>query len=553
MALLGAGAICIGLLLGYSQFDVVRLRVEAWLNPWLDPSGRSYQIVQSLIAIANGGILGRGLGMGSPSLVPVSHSDFIFSAIAEETGLLGALGLFGLIAVVVVRSVRAAMSATDEFQRFLSAGFAAYLGGQSLLIMGGNLRLLPLTGVTLPFVSYGGSSLLVSLLVLVLILRIGSQSKVRAGVLTNPEPYLNLGRLLIGGIAVAALICGWFGIYRAEALNSRTDNPRRSIADRFTLRGTIYDRAGKPLALTVGRPGEYQRIYLYPPLSLLLGYTSQSYGQAGLESTLDDWLRGLRGHSTLVQSWQHLLYGMPPYGLDLRLTIDLVLQRRADELLTGKRGAIVVINAKEGELLALSSQPGFDSNELEENWEKLMADPQSPLLNRATQGQYQLYGVETGLLADTPAVLQLDSSQAVLVNENGFSQVNLDFVRPIQLAYASAIISQGGIRPPVEIVSAVKLPESGWTPFGMNEQPKPVLSTEQVERILSKITEKTEKGWQIAWSVRNGNEISHSWFLAGSLAGWEGTPYAVVIVLENADVREARQIGEALIQSIQLP
>ena len=156
--LFGAGV------LGYLVFDVIRLRVDAWINPWLDPAGRSYQIVQSLLAVANGGIFGRGPGLGNPSLVPVAHSDFIFAAIAEEGGLISVIGLFTLIGFLIYRGLRTAILASDNFRRYLAAGLTAFLAAQSVLIMGGNLRLLPLTGVTLPFISYGGSSLLVSFL-----------------------------------------------------------------------------------------------------------------------------------------------------------------------------------------------------------------------------------------------------------------------------------------------------------------------------------------------------------------------------------------------------
>jgi cell division protein FtsW (lipid II flippase) len=108
--------------IGYGLFDVVRLRVEAWIDPWADPSGRSYQIVQSLMAIANGGLFGRGPGLGSPGLVPIPHSDFIFVSIVEETGLLGALGLLLLLGLVTVRGLRTALRAPDSFRRFLAAG-----------------------------------------------------------------------------------------------------------------------------------------------------------------------------------------------------------------------------------------------------------------------------------------------------------------------------------------------------------------------------------------------------------------------------------------------
>ena len=101
--------------LGYLLFDVVRIRIEAWINPWLDPTGRSFQIVQSLMSVANGGVFGRGPGLGSPTLVPVSHSDFIFSAITEETGLVGALALLALLGLLVHRGVLIALRSRQHF------------------------------------------------------------------------------------------------------------------------------------------------------------------------------------------------------------------------------------------------------------------------------------------------------------------------------------------------------------------------------------------------------------------------------------------------------
>ena len=165
-------------------------------QPWLDPSGRSYQIVQSLIAVANGGLFGRVL-MGSLAYVP--HSDFIFAALAEETGLAGSIGLFILLALQVQRGLRIAL-ADSRFQRYLCRpdGFprrAEYLGG--------NLRLLPLTGVTLPFVSYGGSSLLTSFLCLLLLLHISNTGENRPASLPDARPYLQLGGFLFAGLAAA--------------------------------------------------------------------------------------------------------------------------------------------------------------------------------------------------------------------------------------------------------------------------------------------------------------------------------------------------------------
>ena len=378
---------------GFTLFDVVNLRVEAWINPWLDPSGRSYQIVQSLLSVANGGLIGRGVGMGSPSLVPIAQSDFIFSAISEETGLLGALGILGLLALLVNRGMRIALKSDDSFHRLLATGLVVHLVGQSILIIAGNLRLLPLTGVTLPFVSYGGSSLLVSffeLLCLVLIsarqveLQVFQPEKVKAQTKLN---LLLSGGLMLGLLGTAT-IAGWWSLVRGPDLLTRTDNARRTIADRYVKRGSILDSHERILAESNGQPGTILRQYPYPALGPLLGYTDPVYGQAGLEASLDPYLRGLQGYPTLTIWWEHLLYGQPPPGLDVRLSIDLDLQTTADNLLEGHRGALVLINAHTGEILAMASSPTFDANQLDSNWESLVDDPGSPLFNRAAMGLY---------------------------------------------------------------------------------------------------------------------------------------------------------------------
>lgn len=162
---------------GYMLFEVVALRIDVWLNPWPEAEGRAFQIVQSLMAVAAGGILGRGVGQGIPTFIPVVHSDFVFAAIAEEWGFIGILGLLMLLTIIMLRGMRLAMlNQTRPFRAFLAAGLSMMLAVQSLLIVGGTLRLWPLTGVTLPFVSYGGSSLLVSFLMIGLLLVISNDS-----------------------------------------------------------------------------------------------------------------------------------------------------------------------------------------------------------------------------------------------------------------------------------------------------------------------------------------------------------------------------------------
>ncbi len=168
----GGLLLLVGAALGYLLFDVVRIRVDAWINPYLDASGRSFQIIQSLIAVANGGLFGRGFGIGSPTVIPVVHSDFVFAAILEEWGLAGGLATLLLILILVVRGLRLAYLARSAFRRLLAGGLAALLGLQTILIVGGVVKALPLTGVTLPFVSYGGSSLVISFVIAGLLLKL---------------------------------------------------------------------------------------------------------------------------------------------------------------------------------------------------------------------------------------------------------------------------------------------------------------------------------------------------------------------------------------------
>ena len=160
--LAGSGLMLLAGIFAYFAFDLVALRVNAWWNPWPDAADRAFQIVQSLYALAAGGILGQGVGQGFPIYIPVVHSDFIFAAIAEEWGLVGSLSTVLIFVLLAYRGLRLALMARRPFQRYLAAGITILISAQALLIMSGVTKLLPLTGVTLPLISYGGSSMLIN-------------------------------------------------------------------------------------------------------------------------------------------------------------------------------------------------------------------------------------------------------------------------------------------------------------------------------------------------------------------------------------------------------
>ncbi len=164
----------------FQAFGRIGLRVQNWLDPWQDPLDVGYQQVQSDYALASGQLLGSGLGMGRPWYIPEVQTDFIFSAIGEELGLLGAVAVLALYFLLVMRGFTIALRTGDRFARLTAVGLATILGIQTVIITGGVIRLIPLTGITLPFVSYGGSSLLTNFLIIGLLLNISESNRRQA-------------------------------------------------------------------------------------------------------------------------------------------------------------------------------------------------------------------------------------------------------------------------------------------------------------------------------------------------------------------------------------
>lgn len=177
---LGSVLFMAGVVAAYFIVPHVQTRVDLWLDPWQDISGRGYQIVQSLFAFGSGGVLGAGLGFGRPFYIPAAHTDFIFAAIGEELGLTGAVGVLLAYLLFTARGLVIAERARNDFSRLLASGLALIIALQALVIVGGVTRLIPLTGVTLPLMSYGGSSILANFVLLALLLRVSDEEAARA-------------------------------------------------------------------------------------------------------------------------------------------------------------------------------------------------------------------------------------------------------------------------------------------------------------------------------------------------------------------------------------
>jgi len=173
----------------WSRFGHVQTRVDIWLDPWSDSLGKGYQIVQSLFGLADGGLTGTGLGRGNPNQVPEAQNDFIFASIGEELGLIGATAILMSYLLIVGAGLRTALRTDREFEKLLAVGLTTIIGVQAFIIMGGVIKLVPLTGITLPFVSYGGSSLVSNYILLALLMRVSDSSARRLGEMPDePTP-----------------------------------------------------------------------------------------------------------------------------------------------------------------------------------------------------------------------------------------------------------------------------------------------------------------------------------------------------------------------------
>jgi peptidoglycan glycosyltransferase len=179
--LLGAvGLFAAASVLAYNAVAHVQVRVSTWINPWPVAQGKGYQLIQSLFAFGSGGFGGTGLGLGSPQKIPNASTDFIFAAVGEELGLLGTVSIIIAFLLVVGAGFRIALASDRPFTKLFAAGLTALIGIQAFVIIGGVSRLIPLTGITLPFVSYGGSSLVANFVLVALLLRVSDEAAVEA-------------------------------------------------------------------------------------------------------------------------------------------------------------------------------------------------------------------------------------------------------------------------------------------------------------------------------------------------------------------------------------
>jgi len=444
---------------GYFLSARVAQRITIWLNPWADSQNTSFQIVQSLIAVASGRVFGQGLGQGRPGYVPAVHTDFPFAAIGEEFGLIGMLACIAALGVIALRGWRISQRAGTPYMQLLAGGISAALALQAFVIIGGNLAVVPLTGVTLPFISYGGSSLLVSFISMGLLIHMSAAQTTNATSATpakaklpttqmRPNPSSrragrNMAWLSAALFAVLGLASTHWSVLQAQNLVLRQDNPRRVEAERAIARGPILARDGTPLAYSLANipstadlaqgglraPASFVRTYPDKSAVGATGYYSERYGTNGLEAFSDIHLRGPQTVLDRLLHW-------PQIGLPVQTSIDPALQHNLAEAFQGKKGGAIAVNWRTGEVLALVSAPSFDPNRLDEDWEQLRDDKNAPLLNRVTQGLYQPGSLLPALYADlqTAAVTPPLSNTIPLSGFGQLHALNLHLTVTFELA-----------------------------------------------------------------------------------------------------------------------
>ncbi|MDM8299321.1 FtsW/RodA/SpoVE family cell cycle protein [Collinsella tanakaei] len=554
------------LLGGFAMYQImghVQVRFNTWLDPFADPQGGGYQLVQSLFSLADGGLVGVGIGRGMATMIPVVESDFIFSAIGEELGLLGGAAVLLGFMLFAVRGLTVAARAKSDLAAFVASGLTASISFQAFLIVGGVTRLIPLTGVTLPFMSQGGSSLLASFIIVALLMRAGDEATGRAvelaGTGTNlPVLDENAGatgrskagtrifgasaadtvgsharpgsrvrrRLLdtpesgvLGRVALAkrltrevVLFTGLFAILignityiqviKAKDYQEMPNNNHTIAKAAYIQRGSIITSDGVTLAESLQQEdGTYARSYPNGNLAAhTVGYFSSQYGATGVEASQNETLTGSQDYS----SWQNAinsLAGMTQPGNSVQLTINSRIQAAAEQVLDGRKGAIVVLDPRTGAVLAKASAPTYDNADVG----SLMGaddDEDAPLLDRATQVLYTpgstfktitlAAALDAGIADlddyyESPSSMEIGNADVVNINETDFGTISLEMA----FAYSSNVVF-GQLANEIGAERLVQYARA----FGYGQSLGQDFST--AESVMADPAQMTE--WELAWA-----------------------------------------------------
>ena len=562
--IIGLALLAVGAFGMYQIMSHVQVRVAIWLDPFSDAQNLGYQIVQSLFSLADGGLAGVGIGKGMADIIPVVASDMIFAAIGEEMGLLGGSAVLLLFMLFAVRGLTTAARAKSDLAAFSAAGLTAAISFQAFTIVGGVTKLIPLTGVTLPFMSQGGSSLLASFVIVALLLRAGDEatgrsteiantstdlatagyrttvrgSHMRRPALDTPESGL-LGRVALANrltrtvflfTALFAVLIGnitYIQVIKASEYQDMPSNNHTINKARLIKRGSIITADGLTLAESIQQAdGTYARSYPNGNLAAhVVGYYSQQYGTMGIENTQNDTLTGSKDYS----SWQNALNslaGISEPGNSVQLTIDSRIQRAAEQALAGRVGAIVALDPRSGAVLAWASAPTFDNTNIQAAIEAANASggADTSMYDRATLALYTpgstfkvltlASALENGLATldttyDSPGRMEIGGADVVSIGERGHGKISL--------AKAFALSSNTVFGQVADGLGAEKLVATARA-FGYGQQLGLDFTT--AASVMPNPEEMTE--WELAWAG------------AGQPVGQGHTPGPQATVMQNA-------------------
>ncbi|MBP3618608.1 MAG: FtsW/RodA/SpoVE family cell cycle protein [Lachnospiraceae bacterium] len=554
----GIGAAGVACVAAYQLFSHVQVRVLAWRDPFAVVDNEGYQLAQSLFAIGNGGFFGTGLYNGAPEQIPVVTTDYIFSAVCEELGALFALGLLGVYLQCMWLLIRMAAKFAEDYYRLVFTGFAAMFTTQVFLNVGGVIRMLPSTGVPLPFVSAGGSSAASMVLMFMLIQGMQEQNG-EPGTLREYKDGFVPGKVTekarkalrqssIAFLAVLALVAVYFTGFictEARTVIFNSYNRRQAKLEEQNARGTIYDSEGNPLAFTMLSDAEEIRKYPYGNLySHVVGQVKN--GSSGLEAVKEiDLLSSSAGELS------KLLYRMRNAqipGNNLFTTLRTDLQQQVYEALKGENGAAVVLDTESGALLSSVSLPDF-SPEGTEDYESAES---GPLFNRAFYGEYP---VEDAIRLFRAAAESFQNEIPTPFGEYVRAEDNL--LTPVGAALFAEACGQGGVYRTPYVVT--KLTDAGGKLIYRTESEKIRLVTEEAaqEYFEQFSVKETESGvtYRYAETEVYSGTAGKKHCLAMVLVPADHPTIAVSVVLEqqngvkNGVINEiAEQIAEAAIQ-----
>lgn len=516
---LGLAAIgCVGL---WALFDHVQVRVDTWLNPFADAQGTGYQLVQSVYSMADGGMIGVGVGNGMAEQIPVVESDFIFAAIAEETGLLGAAGVLLLFLCFAIRGLVTAARAKSDVSSFIATGCTSVIVMQSFIIVGGVTRLIPLTGITLPFISQGGSSLIAAFIMVGFLLKAGDQGTGVGTEMASGTAALHtagvLGRVSLGkrlttlmvvfALMFAALVANLtlIMVVDAEEYQNMPGNNHTLARQSEIERGTISTYDDVLLAQSVeNEDGTYSRVYPAGTLAAhVVGYYSEQYGTAGIEASYNDTLQGSQDYA----SWTDVLNeyaGISRAGNDVKLTINSKVQQAAQDALDGYTGACVVLDPRTGAVLGMASSPTYNAADVEALLQEVAnGSDTSALLNRATQSLYspgstfKTLSLATALennianentVYDAPAEMDIGNAPVTNYGNDDFGQITLSRATDVS---ANTVFGQLGVQigPETLVASANE--------YGFNQDIG--LEIPLATSLMPDPAEMTE--WETAWAA----------------------------------------------------